>query len=235
VPSFGRSQFAIPRLSAVVKKLLYVLFGAYVAQLVLENWLGVPVSGLLAMRPAGAGLWQLLTYVLVDIGNPLMFLIGLLFIWWALSPFEIGYGPKRTVQLCLCSMLGASIPAYLVGFALPGSPPLYGSSPLWFGGIAATAWLYRGQQLSLFGLMSMTAQQFLLLLLGMSVLMFLADKNHTQFVASLGAMGAGIAFVNWMKRPRRPSGKRKPSQRPSGFKVIRGGGSSEDGRPKWLN
>jgi hypothetical protein len=82
----------------------------------------------------------------------------------------------------------------------------------------------------------MTAKQFLLLLLGMSVLMFLASKNHTQLIADLGAMGGGIGFVRWMKRPRTPRPARKPGARGRGLKVIRGGGASEDeDRPKWLN
>ncbi len=235
MPQYGRPQLALPRLSAVVKKLILGLLAAYVLQLVLQNWMGIPVVGLLAMTPAGPGLWQLVTYVLIDgSGNPLMFLFGLLIIWWTLSPFEIGYGAKRTLQLCLCSLLGASVPAYLMGFVLPGSPPLFGSSPLWFGGLAATTWLYRDQQMSLFGVMPMSGKQFLWLLLGLSVLFFVFDKNHTQLIASLGAMAGAIAFARWMKRPRRPQTVRRPSQRPSGFKVIQGGGG-DDGRPKWLN
>jgi hypothetical protein len=235
VPKYGRPQLALPRLSAVVKKLIIGLLVAYIAQLVLENWLGLPISSLLALTPGGPALWQLLSYVLVvDRGNPVMFLIGLLFIWWALSPFEIGYGPKRTLQLCLASTLAASVPAYLVGFAAPGSPPLYGSSGLWFGGMAATTWLYRDQQMSLFGMMPMTGRQFLLLMVGISVLMFLASKNHIQLVADLGAIAGGIAFVRWMKRPRRPTAVRRPAARPRGFKVIEGGGGDDD-HPKWLN
>jgi hypothetical protein len=234
MPKIGRPQLALPRLSAVVKKLIIGLLVAYVAQLLLQNWLGIPVGSLLALTPAGPGLWQLLSYVLVDRNDhPLMFLIGLLFIWWALSPFEIGYGPKRTLQLCLASLLCASVPAWLAGFAIPGSPPLSGSSTIWFGAIAATAWLYRDQQMSLFGMMAMTAKQFLLLMVGISLLMFLASRDHTQLIADLGAMGGGIAFVRWMKRPRKPTTSRRPAARSSGFKVIQGGG--DDNRPKWLN
>jgi hypothetical protein len=80
--------------------------------------------------------------------------------------------------------------------------------------------------------MQMSARQFLWLLLGISVLMFLASKNQTQFIADLGAIGGGIGFVQWMKRPRRaPGSKSKPKAR--GFKVIQGG--NDDDRPKWLN
>lgn len=218
-----------------MKKLIVGLFVAYVLQLVLQNWLAIPVGSLLAMTPGSVALWQLFTYVLVDAGHPLMFLIGLVFIWWALSPFEIGYGPRRTLQLCCVSVVAASVPAYLVGLAIPGSPQLFGSQPLWFGGIAAITWLHRDQQMSLFGMMAMTAKQFLLLLLGMSVLMFLATKNHTQLVADLGAIGGGIGFVRWMKRPRGARPARKASPRARGFKVIRGGGAEDEDRPKWLN
>jgi hypothetical protein len=228
-------MFVLPRLSSAVKKLIAGLFAAYVLQLILENWLGIPVVSLLAMTPGSFALWQLATYVLVDLSHPLMFLIGLVFIWWALSPFEIGYGPTRTLQLCAASLLAASVPAWLVGLALPGSPPLFGSHALWFGGIAAVTWLYRDRQISLFGQMSMTAKQFLLLLLGMSALMFLASKDHTRLIADLGAMAGGVGFVRWMKRPRSGKPARKPSSRArGGFKVIRGGADDED-RPKWLN
>jgi hypothetical protein len=232
VPQYGRPQLGLPRLSAVVKKLLIVLLFAYIAQLVLDGWLGVQIGALLAMQPGGLALWQLVTYVLVDRGHPIMFLIGLLFLWWALSPFEIGYGPRRTLQLAATVIVSASVPAYLLGLIIAPAPPLYGSSPIWFGAIAATTWLHRDQQIALFGAMQMSARQFLWLLLGISVLMFLASKNQTQFIADLGAISGGVGFVRWMKRPRpAPSSKSKPKSR--GFKVIQGG--NDDDRPKWLN
>lgn len=236
--TYGRPQLQFPRLTSTVKTVIFVLLGCYVLQLVLENFLGIGVSALLAMTPAGPGIWQLLTYVLIDGGHPLMFLIGLLFVWWALSPFEASFGPRRTLQLCFVSALGASVPAYLAGFVIPMSPQLYGSQALWFGGITATTWLHRDRQMNFFGMMAMTAKQFLLLLLGLSVLMFLASKNHTHFIANLGAMAAGIGFVRWMMRPRTPPRVRKRSgdtARSRGLRVIDGGGSGDDERPKYLN
>lgn len=234
-------MFTLPRLSSVVKKLLIGLFVAYVAQLVLENWLGMPIVATLAMWPGAVAPWQLVTYVLVDRSHPLFFLLGLFFLWWALSPFELGYGPKRTIQLCVVAMLAASVPAYLAGMAIPGSPPLYGSHALWFGSIAAMAWAAKNQQVSLFGLVTMQMRQLLWGLVGLSVLMFLASKNQTQLFADLGAMAGGIGFVNWMKRPRRQRPRRKPAARAprgGGFKVIPGGGGGggeDEDRPKWLN
>ena len=66
--SYGRPQFAFPRLTHTVKAIIIGLLGFYVTQLVLENWAGVPVSALLAMEPGGPLLWQLATYVLIDGG-----------------------------------------------------------------------------------------------------------------------------------------------------------------------
>lgn len=235
--AYRRSPFTLPRLSSAVKQLLIGLTVAYVLQLILQGWLKIPVISLLAMTPGVFAPWTLLTYALVDTSPPPFFLLGLLFLWWSLSPFEIGYGAKRTWQLCVVAALSASLPAFLFGYIVPGSPHLSGSYPLWFGGIAAVTWLYRDQQVSFFGLLTMTARQFLLLLLGVSFLMFLFSRDHTQLIADLGAIAGGIGFVRWMKRPRSTRPSRKPPARTRGFKVIRGGGgtSEDDDRPKWLN
>jgi hypothetical protein len=234
VTRYSRPAFELPRLSQVVKKLIIALSVAYIAQLVLENWLGVPVAGWLALSPGGAGVWQLVTYVFVDRRHPVMFCLGLAFLWLALSRFEIGYGARRTLELCLATTLGASVPAYLAGFALPGSPPLYGAFSLWMGGFAATTWSYGNQPVSLFGLLTLGARQLLWLLLGLSVLIFLQSKDHTQLIADLGAIASGIGFVRYMKRPRSSGPSRKPRTKPSGLRVVEGG-KSEDDRPKWLN
>ncbi len=214
----------MPRITPTVKQILIGLLVAYVAQLVLENWLDLRVFGWLAMTPGGFMPWQLVTYVLVDRNHPVMFLLGLLFISWSLSQFDITFGPRRTWQLCFAAAVCASVPAWMLGFVLSDATPLYGATPLWYGGIAATSWLDRGRPVSLFGAVSMTAQQFLLLLVGISVMMFLASKNETQLVGDLGALGGGILFARWLRKPRGP---RKPpprkAPRTGGFKVIQGG------------
>lgn len=233
----NRPRIALPRLTGVVKKLILGLVAAYVLQLVLVNWAGIPVLGLLALTPGGPWLWQLVTYVLVDNSHPLMFLVGLLFMWWALSPIETGFGPVRTLQLIGVSVVAGSVPAYLAGLVIPDSPPLFGAFSVMYGGIAAMAWLYRDREISLYGILPMTAKQALLVLVGLSFLMFLASKDHTQLIASLGAMGGGIAFIRWMRRPRTPARVRRKSER--SFRVIEGGGTGgtggDDERPKWLN
>jgi len=192
---------------------------------VLENWLDLNVSSWLAMFPGALAPWQLLTYVLVGpTANPLMFLISMLFTAWALSTFEQLFGGRRTWHLCIVALLAASIPAWPLAFITSSPPPLFGSNPLWYCSITTVCWLDRNRPMSLFGAMTMTAQQFLLLILGISVLLFLSTKNETQFVGDLGSLAGGIAFANWLRRPRKT--KKPPERkraRASGLKVIPGG------------
>lgn len=223
----------MPRVTRTVKGILIGLGAAYVLQLIAENFLGVPLFSFLAMWPGELLPWQLVTYVLVDRNHPLMFLLGLLFIAWAMSRFEGAFGPRRTWELSLAVLLAASVPAFVIGTATGDAPPLYGSNPLWLGSIATVSWLEGHRPISLFGVISMTARQFLWLLVGLSVLMFLASKNQTQLAGDFGALAGGIAFARYLRRP--PRKPRKPSKRPrpSGFQVISGG--QGDKKPEWLN
>jgi hypothetical protein len=218
----------------VVKNLLIVLLVCYVTDLVLQRAVGFSLGHLLALSPGEPWIWQLVTYLFVDLNNPLSFMIGLLFVWWALSPFEIAYGATRTLQLCLVTVLAAGIPAWLFGFVVASTPPLFGSNVLIYAGLAAQTWPQRDQQTSFFGVINMSGRQFLWLLVGISVLTFLYYVNYTQLIADLSAIAGGIGFIRWIKRPRTPKVTRKPTPKPRTFKVIQGGGS-EDDRPKWLN
>lgn len=224
-------QFAAPPLTWLVKRLIIVLAGAYVAQLALRSWL--PLLDLLALSPGEPWVWQLLTYVLVNGADPFSVLLGMVFLWWSLSPFELSHGTRRTAQLCVAVALGASIPADLLGFVLPATSQLAGAGALTLGGFAASGWQLRHQRLSLFGIVAVTGMQFLLFLLAYSVVMFLYTASAVGLAADLGAMAAAIAFMRWLDRPAPRKPPRRPAARPSGFKVIQGGGESD--RPKWLN
>jgi hypothetical protein len=224
-------QFAAPPLTWLVKRVIIGLVCAYVAQLVLRGFW--PVVELLALTPGTPWLWQLLTYVLVNADKPISVLFGMLMLWWALSPFELAHGTRRTVQLCFAVVLGASVPAEAIGFAVDLPYPLWGASPLWLGGFTASAWQYRHHRLSFFGILPMSGMQFLLLLLGLSVADFLWGRNATALIGDLGAMAASLAFMRWLDRPAPRKPPRRPAARPSGFKVIQGGAESD--RPKWLN
>jgi hypothetical protein len=223
----------MPRVTPTVKQILIVLGAAYVLQLIGENFVGLPLFSWLAMWPGELLPWQLITYVLVDRNHPLMFLLGLLFIAWAMSRFDGAFGRRRTLELSIAVLLSASVPAFVVGTATAPAPPLFGSNPLWLGSIATVCWLEGHRSISLFGVIPMTSRQFLWLLVGLSVLMFLASKNQTQLAGDFGALAGGIGFARYLRRPpRQPRAPRKKT-RPSGFQVISGG--QDDKKPEWLN
>lgn len=140
------------------------------------------------------------------------------------------------MQLCAACTLGGGVAVELAGFVIPTMPVLSGTYPLWFGAMVATTYMYRDRQMSLFGAVSMTGQQLLMLLVGLSFLNLLFDGNLSHFIGVMGAMGGGIAFIRYMRRPRsskrpRDNGKKRSSS----FRVIKGGASEDDERPKWLN
>lgn len=237
-------MFRLPRLTPLVKKLLIGLFAFFVLTVILEKWVGVPVVALLALNPVDLGLptlWQPVTYVFVTPPEQVLsLLIGLLFLWWVLAPFEERYGSRRTVQLCLVAALFGSIPAIVFGQAMPThAGHLYGFNGIILAAIAAYAWSLRhiSTPLMVFGILPMRPVHLIVAVVGLSVLFFLINMNVTNLVADIGSVAGGILFVQWMTRPRGrkgPSPKKKGPRREIPFQVIQGG-QSDDDRPRWLN
>ena len=234
-------MFRFPRLTPVVRACLVTLLVAYVALVVAVNWLAMPLQGLLALNMHGGfrvdNLWQIFTYLFAQDTQPagvLPFLVGLVFFWWMVAPIEERFGGKRTLQLLLLSTLAGSLPALAVGLFLDGT--LIGFSPLLLGALAAGAWIAKisNADVSFFGVAKMTPMQMILLVLGVSLLIFLTSRNFLELTADLGATAGGILFIESLSTP--PKKKKTKKSRKAvdrgGLRVIDGGQS--DG-PKWLN
>lgn len=236
-----------PPLTPVVRVLLLVFLGAYVAQLVSDVWLSGRLSELLtlAIYPGQVrlpNLWQLVTYPLAQIPGPQgvgSFLFSAFFFYWIVASFEERHGRRWTLRVLVMTLFGASLPAFSVGLILGGH--ISGFSFLTFGVLAAGVWMARilRQRIALFGQWEMTPTQLLLLLLALPALEFLASKNALHLVADLGATGAGILFVELLSRSRPGGDERKrkssgPRKNPHGLRAIRGGKDESD-PPEWLN
>ncbi|HET8940114.1 MAG TPA: rhomboid family intramembrane serine protease [Polyangiales bacterium] len=233
-------MFSFPPLTPVVKRLIITLFGAFVLELLLENFAGIPVIKTLAFDPIDLGplsVLQLFSYVLIQNPREVMgLMIDLLFMWLIMSPFESAFGRRHTIELSLAGTLAGSLAAGLVAqlAPLPGWM-LLGSHTIAYAGMTAMAQVMgSGRTILLFGVVPMSSKQLLLVLVGFSLLSYLATRDHLQLASSLGAMAAGIGYVKYMSRAPRPSARSKrPSTR---FRVVRGGGGRDDSdRPKWLN
>jgi len=237
----GSFHFSTPRLTPLIKKLLVVLFSVFVAELIGQNWLGIPVFETLALD-IGIGakpwaMWKMLTYILVEPPDPASvarLLISLVFIWLILSPFEERYGQKRTLQLLIIIAMGSALVAWVPALWLHGRGMLFGSNGLTLGGIAALAMSVRRSEIMLFGMFRVRATHLLLLLIGYSVLVFLASQDVITLFSSLGAIASGVLFVAWFTRPRRPgrSQDKKKNGRVPHLRVV---STQEQKPPQWLN
>ena len=219
-----------------MKKLLIALFGAWILEILLQNWAGVPVVQLLALDTANPGihtLWQVFTHVFAFPTGPQSAISMLLTLWWMLAPFEQRFGQKRTIQLCVVATLASAIPALLIGSLVPNAAPLFGAGAIILGTIAAFSWSYRGQgRMSFFGVIDMKPVHIIYLVLGYSVLMFLISRNAVALVADLGAIGGGVGFIEWLRRPPKRRKRPRRKKRKSSFDVVEGGRSES---PRWLN
>ena len=233
-------MFRFPPLTPLVKKLLIALFAAWIVQILLQNWAGVPTLALLALNTGSLGihtLWQLGTHVFAFPTGPqavVSMLLSLVFLWWMLAPFEQRFGQKRTIQLCVVSALSAALLGLLAGLVAPNPSPLFGAQAIILGTIAAFAWSYRGQgRMSFFGVIDMKPVHIIYLVLAFSLLMFLISGDAVALAADLGAVGGGMGFIEWLRRPPKRRRRRvKRGQRKSSFDVVEGGRADE---PRWLN
>lgn len=215
---------------------------AYVGLLVAANWAGqAELARLLALNTETLWIgnaWQIATYVLVQDTSPagvMPFVISSIFFWWVVAAYEQSFGTKRTIQVLVASLFGASLLALAVGIFLPGV--LYGFGPLTLGAFAAYAWAMRilKQQANFFGVWPMKPMTMIWIILGLSVLSFLASRNVLALVGDVGATLAGVLFTESMSRPpreRKKSGGHRKRGGPS-LQVISGG--KDDDPPKWLN
>ncbi len=230
--------FAVPPLTSFVKKLIAALFLAFVLELLGQNWLGLPIFETCALWVGPSynisTLWALFTYVFIEppqASSILRLIIGFLFLWLILSPFEERFGSRRTLQLCITCAMTSALCSLLPTLWLTQSVPLFGSTPFNLGGISALAISLRSSRLMLFGVFAMKGIHLLWLLIGYSVLVFLASANSVILCSSLGAIGGGVLFMWWIGRtPRRrkkSSNKKKPA-----FRVIQG---EQREPPTWLN
>jgi len=231
--------FRFPPLTPFVKKLLIALFGTWILQIILQNWGGVPIFEFLALdtaRPGVRTLWQLGTHVFAFPTGPqavFSMLIVLLFLWLMLAPFEQRFGEKRTIQLCIVAALSSAVLALIVGLLVANPSALYGAQAILLGSIAAFAWSYRGQgRMSFFGVIDMKPVHIIYLVLALSALMFITSGDAVALAADIGAIGGGMAFIEWLRRPPGKRRRRKGRKKKSSFDVVQGGRADE---PRWLN
>src|SRR6185436_12992553 len=102
----------------------------YVVQILLESWLGVPVTSLLAFSPQQLEpypfLWQIVTFPFVQ-GDPVNLLWQELVLFFFFSQVEASYGWKGMLKLAVGTTLGGAAMGQLlwtIGLASTPVPAL---------------------------------------------------------------------------------------------------------------
>jgi membrane associated rhomboid family serine protease len=224
--------FALPPLLPFTRRLLIVLAGFYLVEIVLVNWMRIPFSEWLALETGSIRLktlWSVVTYPAAFDTSPdgiFRALIDFLFLWWMVSPLEQQIGSAKTAGLALVSVLGGSIAAVLVG--LLAAPSLvFGPSPILLGAIGAFGVYLRGRRVMFFGAIPMEAIHVVWIAVAFSVLHFLTSKNVVQLVADFGALGAAMAYARYGNGLFRRRGSRKSGPK---LRAVRG-----PEPPRWMN
>jgi membrane associated rhomboid family serine protease len=86
--------------------------------------------------------------------------------------------------------------------------------------------------MSFFGVIDMKPVHIIYLVLALSALMFITSGDSVALAADIGAIGGGMAFIEWLRRPPSRRRRRRPRKKKGSFGVVRGGRADE---PRWLN
>lgn len=247
----------------VVITSLWLMFGIGL------NWGGAPPSVFLALTGNTLDIlhgevWRLFTAPLLltpqGLGHLLTALLGLYF----LAPrLEQLWGASRMLRfLALSCVFGYGV-QMLAELALPPAIVARMVGPYWFGlepalGAIAIAWActFKGQVISLFGVLPMSSRTLILVVIGFPLLRLVAGSMPPEgHLAPFGGMFFGWLLGGGTPSPLRKAwlklrlaqledanrrGERKqPRPNPSGLRVIPGGRTDEDDTKgpdgRWLN
>lgn len=204
------SQYAVPRVSPVVKILLIVSAVVFFATLVLERAAGISLVEIFGFTPARllqGFLWQPFTYVFLH-ATFFHLLFNLLVIWTVGSELEELWGRKTFLSYLVVCGVGAAI-TYglfsLVGIGPGPNVPVVGSSGIVYGLLLAYGILFGDRTMYFFMLFPMPARYFVMLLGGIELVSSVFYSNGgVAHLAHLGGMAFGFLFLvsmaQWRKR-----------------------------------
>ena len=89
------------------KQIIFALLGLFVVELIIENWIAIPLYELMAWHPEQLlnKPWQVLSHVLYQGTRPINFLFELLALYFFLPPMQRNYGKKGVYRLCSIVLL----------------------------------------------------------------------------------------------------------------------------------
>lgn len=213
----------MPKLPPVTLKLLWILTGAFVLQLVTGsgNAVASPLVDWLALWPIGGEAfggggflpWQLVTYAALH-SDFIHLFFNAFMVWMIGAMLETQWGSRRYVQFILACVIAAGL-VHLLFAALQFFPPgpALGISGLAYGLLLAFGMMFPEQRVMLLiPPVPIKAKYLVMILAGLALFMGLTSPGGVAHFAHLGGMlGAFLIMRYWRGDP--PFGKRRPTLR----------------------
>lgn len=230
-------QTQIPRLSRAMKTVAAVLGVVWLLEVLLQ---GTGIGGMrgpmgpfeaLALVPASViqrgRVWQLATYALLhDPSNALGLVVTVISLWFAGSPLERLWGPRRVLLLLGAATLAGGVTVVGAGALIASIYTGLTVSPAAANTALLAAWcrLHAREQLSFFGLATLTGGRLLAFSVAFSAVQFAWQRSGAGAAALVG-FAVGWAFAS-PPRDLASTPRRRAESGPR-FRVIQGGGGRD--------
>ncbi len=228
-------------ISMLGKKLLIIYAVIYVAELIFEHWLHIPVVQYLQLYPfqhSNFHIWQVFTHIFIhDPSNPFGFLINCLIFYFFASPIETAFGTKGFLIVFYLSAFGGLIS----GLAFSGisglNMPFSGMMPSILSLIVIFGLLSPESTILLMFIIPVKAKYLSYGTILITILTFLAKANP-QGAYHLGGIFMGMIYFKRLNLFNTKALQLKYFQwrlrkNKAKFTVIDGGANKDDDKPTY--
>lgn len=231
--------FNIP-LTQTGKVMLIVYATVYGLELIGEQWLGIPLYGLLALNPLSSGnfhFWQLATHPIIhDPGAPIGFLIDCLVFYFFAGTIESALGTRGFLRLYIIAALGGALAGLFFSGLTSFSVPYAGMMPSLLALIVVFGLLQPESTILLLFVLPIKAKYVSYGTILITALTFLARTN-IQGAYHLGGIALAWLYfrspsrwldANWWRWKYFEHTRKKHRSK---FTVIDGKNKDDDGKP----
>lgn len=208
----------------------------FFGQIILEKFVGVPLSSFAALYPAKVifdfNIWQLFTYMFLHTYNASHIVFNMLMLWFLGVSLEERWGRRFFLSYYLGTGVGAAI-FYCIGnwiyyWFRPGETmglvvPVMGASGAVFGLLLAYGKIFGDRTIYAFMVFPMKAKYFVMLLGAIEFSNLLTSDvsgGDVAYLAHLGGLASGFIMLWIIGRWQRVKWNQKLKKRTTGLKLV---------------
>lgn len=244
-----QGQIVLPPFKGMVRLWIIGLFSIWlIGQVILDRFLSVPFTSLLALTPGqvlmNGYLWQVITYQFLHAQEVSHILLNLMMIWFIGGELEKLWGPKFFNFFMVGSGTGAGL-LYLVGsylwYMITGQGqsliiPVVGISGAVFGLLLAYGIIYGDRTFYFMMLFPIQARYFVMILGGVELLTLITSGVGGSSVANLAHLGglvSGFTILSISAQLKRR--KKAGTQQKNHLKIVVDNENTASGKKRYWN